>query len=371
MAIKLAGYTGPCLTASIATQAETAQKILALNHNVLLREDEGWRLFSDALSCPGENREGIERDWNDFDVMEISETGFCRPLYRTASNDNALVVTTQCNSNCIMCPSPEASRKGGAVSPIEKISEIIDYIPSDAPHLTITGGEPTLLRSHFFTLMDRLNERLPSTNLLYLTNARAFGHKVYAQRFNDAATKLSRIAIPLHASNAYLHDYITQATGSFAQTTAACHYLAESRAEIEIRVVVSLLNIGDMNDLVEFLIRRIPRITCVNYIALEMSGSAALNRDAVWLDYRRAFQGIKDPLLRLVAAGIDVNLYNFPLCSLEKGYWDIARESISDYKVCYAPPCGDCEVRAICGGQFVSTLNGGFFQVRPIKKTCC
>ena len=31
-------------------------------------------------------------------------------VYRSDSEDNALVVTNQCNSNCIMCPDPDAIR---------------------------------------------------------------------------------------------------------------------------------------------------------------------------------------------------------------------------------------------------------------------
>ena len=367
MAIKLAGYTEGWRIASIATQVKTVQRILSVNHNALWHREEAWYLYPDRLRFPMEAQVRNDEALNDFDVVEILETGFCRPIYKATSRDNSLVVTTQCNCNCIMCPSPEASRKDGFAYSIKQICEIVNYIPEDAPHLTITGGEPTLLREGFFTLMDRLNKHLPNTDLLYLTNARAFSNKRYAKCFNVLASNLTRIAIPFHASNAYLHDHITQVQGSFEQILTACHYLAESKAQLEIRLVLSQLNIDDINNLVEFLIRKIPRITCVNYIALEMSGSAFMNRNVVWLDYRRAFQEIKGSLLKLVTAGIDVNLYNFPLCAIEKGYRSIARASISDYKVRYSPECDECGIKEICGGQFVSVLNGGFFQVRPIR----
>ena len=40
----------------------------------------------------------------DYDVVEIINNKSIRVLYRDDSEDNAIVVTNQCNSNCIMCP---------------------------------------------------------------------------------------------------------------------------------------------------------------------------------------------------------------------------------------------------------------------------
>jgi His-Xaa-Ser system radical SAM maturase HxsC len=313
------------------------------------------------------NAEKAANEFCDYDVVEISDAGICRALYSAKSNNNAIVVTSQCNSNCIMCPSAEGVRMNSNIMPIGFLCELVEYIPSDAPHITVTGGEPTLLKNNFFKLMSCLNEHLPQTNLLYLTNARAFSNKGYSNQFNEHATSNVRIAVPVHASYADLHDKITCAEGSFEQTIAALHNIAPSVAEIELRVVVTKLNIDDLNCLADLLINKIPRITCVNYIALEMSGNAAINRDNVWIDYEVAFNKIKECIPMLIKKGIDVNLYNFPLCSINRGYWGIARQSISDYKVRYVDECDDCTVKEICGGQFASTLNGDYYRVKPIR----
>jgi His-Xaa-Ser system radical SAM maturase HxsC len=364
MALKLEGYLGDWRFASIANSKDSADYIVANGRTALLLQGATVRLLPDNITfaLPKE-----EEPFCDFDVVEITDSGICSRKYQASSNDNALVVTSLCNSNCLMCPSPETSRMKGLMGKIETLCALIEYIPSDAPHLTITGGEPTLLRDDFFKLMAFLNEKLPYTNLLYLTNARALGNINFAQRFNALATDLVRIAIPLHASSPELHDTIADSKGSFNQTVTALANISQSKAEIEMRVVVSKLNLRDMDSLADFLIWKIPRITCVNYIALEMSGNAALHRNKIWLDYQEAFGGIKEGILELVKNEIDVNLYNFPLCAVEKRFWGIARQSISDYKVRYASECKDCQVQEICGGQFASTLAGGYFNVSPIK----
>ena len=35
----------------------------------------------------------------------------------------------------------------------------------------------------------------------------------------------------------------------------------------------------------------------------------------------------------LIANGINVGLYNFPLCSVPKAYWGLYKKSISEYKI--------------------------------------
>lgn len=56
---------------------------------------------------------------------------------------------------------------------------------------------------------------------------------------------------------------------------------------IEIRIVVSKLNYRDISNIVELLLT-LPRITVVNFIALEMCGNAIKNREQVWIDYPEA-----------------------------------------------------------------------------------
>jgi len=368
MVIKLSRYSSGFRYAATAYDWSTAHEITSRGLNAVLIDAGVLTLLPDCieLRCTG-NAAAMCSSLQEYDVVEITESGTMRRLYGRDSNSNCIVVTSMCNSNCIMCPSPVQSRQRREISSIEDLCHFIDYIPKSAVHIAVTGGEPTLLKHDFFKLMSKLNEALPNTVVQYLSNARAFSDARFAQEFCDRATKLTRIAVPIHGSTAMLHDSITQTPGSFEQTVTAIQNLAHSIAEIELRVVVSRLNVEDLSMLAKFVVHTFPRVTCVNFIALEMSGSAAVNRDALWVDYAVACEKTALPCKILMAGEIDVNLYNFPLCSVNPDYWGIARQSISDYKTYYSDGCAVCSVKGICGGQFAATAALHLFQVRPVR----
>jgi hypothetical protein len=56
----------------------------------------------------------------------------------------------------------------------------------------------------------------------------------------------------------------------------------------------------------------------------------------------------------LRAAGLNVSIYNLPLCLLDRSVWDVAVQSISDWKNGYLPECDGCEARPRCAGFFSS-----------------
>ena len=65
---------------------------------------------------------------------------------------------------------------------------------------------------------------------------------------------------------------------------------------------------------------------------IKLMGNAAKNMKDVWLPYKDMFEKSEKAIRLLIKHGIDVQLYNFPLCSVKREYWDICSKSISDYK---------------------------------------
>ncbi len=110
------------------------------------------------------------------------------------------------------------------------------------------------------------------------------------------------------------------------------------------------------------------RITCVNFIAMEMTGSAAYHRDQIWMPYDKIYPLIEPGIFQLLSHGIDVNLYDFPLCALPQHAWPLAKRSISPWKIRYDEKCSQCAVRDACGGMFYSTYLLHLFPVQPIGK---
>jgi hypothetical protein len=99
---------------------------------------------------------------------------------------------------------------------------------------------------------------------------------------------------------------------------------------------------------------------------LEPRGNCAKNAKFVYIEHDKAFARMKPAINYLVEHGIDVEIYNFPLCSVERGYWNICRRSIAEYKATYHTKCSECSVKQLCGGLFQATLNFIRPNVHPI-----
>ena len=105
----------------------------------------------------------------------------------------------------------------------------------------------------------------------------------------------------------------------------------------------------------------------VNFISLEVRGNCYTNREEVYIDPTLSFMKSREGIEILVENGIDVGLYNYPLCTIEPGFRFLCKKSISPEKVRYAEECENCKSKDFCGGLFVSTLNSVHPVLRPIQ----
>lgn len=308
----------------------------------------------------------LMRSYNNYDVFEIWENGVLVRKYNDRSGDNYFFITGKCNSNCIMCPSPEYSRRTSEMIPFEGLMKLAEHIPSDVPHMTITGGEPFLMGEQIFPFLRYLKEHFAETEFLFLTNGRVFAIERYLQQFCENAPDNSIVAIPVHGSCEEVHDRITQTAGSFAQTRQGVRGLLKKGVPVEIRLVVSKLNVHHFCQIAELIIREFRGIEYVSVIAMEMTGSARQNLREVWIPYRETFACIADGVRSLVEHGFDVKLYNFPLCTVEKPFWTLCEKSISESKVRFAEACSVCRYQKDCSGVFAGTLQLERDELRPI-----
>jgi His-Xaa-Ser system radical SAM maturase HxsC len=351
---------------SLSFAEETTEALLSAGLNVLAIYDGKAILLPDNYSF---NLLSQEKDKLDLlcesDVLEISDNGIAFIYYSANANDNYIAVTSRCNSNCIMCPSG-GSLDNHEQDKITALMEIAKHIPRTAKFLTITGGEPFLLKKEIFLLFDYLKSNFPDTRFLVLTNGRVFCSPEYVESFGCTLPKNCTVGIPIHGDESTLHDYLAQANGSFEQTCVGIRNLLSHHINVEIRIVVNALNCDRMLKLADFIIKNFMGIKVVNFIAMEMLGSAALNSDRLWIPYPDAFNKIKTAIEVLISKQIDVGLYNFPLCAVEQGYWSLCANSISDYKISYSDDeCRDCTVADICGGVFSGSIR---FAKKDLKR---
>lgn len=366
MVFLLPDYNLGYRVASLAKSGETLEDLLSNGLNVIYVEDG-------VVTIHPENRvltrePGLIEKFRlceEHDVLQIFSNGKVFLYYSSQATDNSFFVTGKCNSNCVMCPSSDQSRKTGHISSLPALLELVHYIPSDAPHLTITGGEPFMLGKDIFPFFAALKEKFEDTEFLLLTNGRIFAVAEYCRLLQQTLPARTVIGIPIHGPVPEVHDRITRAPGSFQQTVAGIRNLISLGFYVEIRIVVSRISAPYMEEIAELLLDELPGVYCVKFIGLEMLGNAAKNEAAVWLPYAEAFRKAKPAITRLIRGCVDVGLYNFPLCAVEREFWPICARSITDYKVTYMEQCDRCSVKDACGGIFAGTYRLAKDSIRP------
>lgn len=367
MKISIPSYQGGHKIVSLALDKRTKDDLLS--------EDVKFWFVCDhsIVEYPGENTITDDQatvdsfmNCHNYDVFLISENGSAFMSYDNSSSENLFFVTGKCNSNCIMCPSPEHMRRYGEDANIDVLIDIASHIPADTPHLTITGGEPFLAGKDIFRLLTYCKNKFTCTEFLILTNGRIFAINEYCQLLQETIPGNTFMGIPIHGASAEIHDSITQAPGSFHQTLTGLKKLHSMGIKLEIRIVVCRNNVLDIEDIAKLIVERLPNVDRVCIMAMEMTGNAFINRDEVWIPYSETFVYVKKAVDRLASAGINVKLFNYPLCTVEERYWTLCEKSISDYKVRFWKYCDQCSVKTSCGGVFAGSLNLECADLRPV-----
>ncbi len=368
MIIKLGEYDDKYRVVSLAKTNSAKVDLLEKSLDTIMVINNRIFFFPENISFQlTDNSAALFNDSCEYDAFEISRLGNAYKYYDNSSLDNALLATNRCNSNCIMCPTAEAIRKEHEEYTGTQLINLAKHIPPDAAHITITGGEPFLIKKDMFKLLDFLKNNLPAISYLLLTNGRAFCSKEYTELFNQVTPPNLELGIPLHGYNSATHDYIVQSSGAFNQTCAGLKNLLSVNAKIELRIVISKLNENFITEIAYLILNKFSNVSCVKFIGLEMTGNAAVNKERVWTDYPSAFNKSKQGIDLLIESGIDVGIYNFPLCAVDKKYWNICEKSISPYKIRYATCCDECIVRDACGGIFSGTIRLAKENLKPIR----
>lgn len=198
-----------------------------------------------------------------------------------------------------------------------------------------------------------------------LTNGKKFREKDFARDCLNTGLKSISFGIPLYSSVDTLHNYIVQDNDAFKDTLEGIYNLARLGASIEIRVVLTKINALRLRELADFIYRN---MTFVNHIALmgmEHMGYVKLNWDKVYINPATYQEELVSAVRYLRLRGMNVSIYNLPLCILDPRLWSFSRKSISDFKQGYDARCCDCSVIADCGGLFERQKEA--MCIKPIK----
>jgi len=354
----LKSYVYPQRMCIVAKDREMLLQLLECKYSVMFINDDSIIFYPDEIRISVETSEkenvGILEN---RDIVEVNSNGLVYRSFAYTEPDSVLFLGAKCNSNCIMCPAGDAERKEGFSYNLNQIETYIDYLPDDLEILVVTGGEPTLNPAIFLSAMRMLKDKFLYTQVLLLTNGRTLSNTEFLNNLCIVTPENFVIAIPIHGDTAGVHDYITRVEGSFNETLIAVRKVLDSDLRVELRIVVSKANYMHLDGIAHLISKKFKKVETVNFVGLEPRGNCAKNADIVYIDHNTAFGRMKSAITHLMEHGINVGIYNYPLCSVDRGFWSICRRSISQYKATYHEKCNNCIVKDLCGGLFVATLS--------------
>lgn len=258
-------------------------------------------------------------------------------------------LTFKCNNNCMSCIyNLDMVDKLKIGNPREEsIKRVIDSVqPGD--NLGLTGGEPTI-REEFFKFLRHAWKRDPSMNVFIVSNGRMFSYRNFAERTADIGLKNLRIGIALYGHNKDTHDAITRAPGSFEQTIKGIRNLLELKIPVELRIIVSKLNYRHLNDIAEYIVKELRGVYRTVFINMKYTGNAYIHRKVLFVKYSDVALYAEKAADILIKKGIDVKLFHFPLCTIRKKYWELAK-GVTKQKseLMYVKECRKCRFREEC-----------------------
>lgn len=295
-------------------------------------------------------------------LLVVPKSKIAHRLIRAGSPHNTFLVTEQCDQECIMCSQPPKKHHLDLFPHFETAARLAP----EGMVIGISGGEPTLHKERLFDFLRRTLERRPDLSFHVLTNA---------QHFEDSDKPTLRLeafrrvtwGIPLYATDPIRHDEIVKKPGAFERLMTSFNILAHSASSVELRTVLLQNNAANLAKLATFIATMLPFASRWAIMQLENIGYARMQWNEIFYDNSADFDPVAPALDIAKARGIDVRLYNFPLCSVPEPYRLMADCSISDWKRRYLPACGSCSEKANCTGFFEWYPDkSGFRNIRPL-----
>lgn len=292
------------------------------------------------------------------DVISVSERGRIHRYFRAKSQNNAFLVTEACNNLCIMCPQPPKPQSLVNHALMEqRILQTLSLIDDEhlPASLCITGGEPTMLKEGLLRIVEGISRRTPQTLIHLLTNGRYLSNENYTARLAQAGGHQLLAGIPLFGHVSEIHDYVVQSEGAFEQTMAGLLNCYKHGINIELRVVLTKVTVKYLKALAEFISRNLFFVKHVALMGMENMGLAKLNRETVFIDPWEYKDKLSAAIEVFQLYGIDVRIFNLPLCVVNPDTHAYCKKSISDFKNSWNSACTHCAKRESCCGFFSSS----------------
>ncbi|MFE0014131.1 His-Xaa-Ser system radical SAM maturase HxsC [Mesorhizobium sp. NPDC059054] len=291
---------------------------------------------------------GIDPSEVDGDVLLVNpQRGTADRLIRSTSSHNTFLVTERCDQLCVMCSQPPKKHHVDLFGHFEQAA----MLAPEGATIGISGGEPTLFKVELFGFLRTVMRTREDLRFHILTNAQHFEEN---DRANLLELDRKRIVwgIPLYSADPAIHDEIVGKDGAFGKLRSGLAFLGRAGAQIELRTVLMQPNAPGLARLAKYLTTTVPFIQTWAIMQLENIGYARQNWNRLFYDSFSGFEAVGQAIDIARSRGIDVQLFNFPLCTVPGSYRHLAPSTISDWKRAYMDACENCSLRGDCGGFF-------------------
>ncbi|MBO6937745.1 MAG: radical SAM protein [Deltaproteobacteria bacterium] len=274
-------------------------------------------------------------------------------------------LTMACNERCPFCNVPMEDYPERHTPEAELDAAVTRFAAEGEKTLTISGGEPTLLRDRLLALARRA--RAAGIELIEVQTNATLIDVAYATDLAEAG--VTSAFVSLLSDLPELHDELAGLAGAFEPCLTGIDALLDAGIRVALNPVVAASTQARLPDYVDFVARRLPRVRSISVSAVQPHGRAS-SRPELLPDYAVLGPAIREARHRAEAAGIELlNPYcGVPVCvgwedALERSVEAIeAREAgqrdesapgvVNRGDKRHGPPCDPCVHRGRCGGAW-------------------
>lgn len=275
------------------------------------------------------------------------------------SNSNTLLLTEQCENRCSFCSQPPNNFSDTHLYN-NALLALLNYNTDE--FIGLSGGEPTKNKKSFIYLLNSLNEFNIPTKLHVLTHGRNFSDKDFTSLISMLVEKRIVLwGIPIYGHRSSLHDNIVNSEGALVDTLQGLAHICEYGLQVEVRIVSCSNNIAYLPDIVNFIANSFMSLKTISIMNMEPKGLARKHYKSLYVPIKKQNKYILKAIDYGIRYGLDIRLFNYPLCLLDLELRSYAAKSISDWKNYYPHECSRCKLKNQCGGFFTSAT-GNFIE---------
>lgn len=297
------------------------------------------------------------------DIICVFDDGNVTILWDKNLNphDFTLFITNVCNANCIMCPQPP---KKDDFSYDEINFDLIRYLKQEnITNIGITGGEPTIKFEILKKLIEKSHKNFPKAKISILTNG------ILLENFKKA----KEIAI-LHPNLEFCISFDSDNFEDYAKIMSNKNFFAVLKAvrnlgilnqQIELRVVILKQNYKRLLQISQFIYRNFTFVTHITFMGVKFIGNAYKNFDKIYVEIEKFKENLSKAVEFLYQSGLNVSIYNIPLCVFDTKFHKFMRNSISPWKRNFETECEKCSLKSNCSGLF-QTSQKQIYKIKAI-----